>query len=145
MDKMIPDRKTYDTFKTHYVYVVCAVLGLITNIIQGFDIIDVSPHPIIFILSFLTRYHYIVLLDFFNLLRIRCHLTPTNDAHQHERSRESHEPIHILAGTVPRIVYPELGVQVVPRDLLQAQLGRLLLRNTPNLLVFRFFLLFFYQ
>ncbi len=55
MDKMIPDRKTYDTFKTHYVYVVCAVLGLITNIIQGFDIIDVSltPHYIYSLLSHL--------------------------------------------------------------------------------------------
>ena len=46
MDKLIADRKTYDTFKTHYVYAVCAVLGLITNIIQGFDIIDVSPLPL---------------------------------------------------------------------------------------------------
>ena len=47
MDKVIPDRKSFDTFKTHYVYAVCVVLGLITNIIQGFDIIDVSHRSLL--------------------------------------------------------------------------------------------------
>jgi len=90
MDKVIPDRKSFDTFKTHYVYAVCAVLGLITNIIQGFDIIDVSHCYLLIHTSrkLIFYYNFIAVLDILNLLGISCNFTPINDVNHHTRGRE---------------------------------------------------------
>jgi len=90
MDKVIPDRKSFDTFKTHYVYAVCAVLGLITNIIQGFDIIDVSHCYLLIHTSrkLIFYYNFIAVLDILNLLGISCNFTPINDVNHYTRGRE---------------------------------------------------------
>jgi len=90
MDKVIPDRKSFDTFKTHYVYAVCAVLGLITNIIQGFDIIDVSHCYLLIHTSrkLIFYYNFLAVLDILNLLGISCNFTPINDVNHYTRGRE---------------------------------------------------------
>jgi hypothetical protein len=92
-----------------------------------------------------SPFHSIALLGLLHLLGGAGHRAAADSAAEVSRGRKPHSALCVPAGHIQGALHSQLGIPVLPRGLLQAQLGRLRVRLHPDLSLRRLLLLLFHQ
>lgn len=105
--------KAHDSF-LHWKFAVlpCVALALVTNYIQGFNIMEVDSFA--YCLCFFYAFIYLVVLDLFDLFGSACHSTSTYPFAKVQRSRKSYWSLCLSPGNLSSTVHRELDLPLLP-------------------------------